>query len=85
MVDAIPKVLHQIWVGSEPSQEIYRLHQTWVENHPNWEVHLWTDEKLRIKGNRKAFEAASSPAMKADIARIELLKEFGGLYVDIDF
>jgi mannosyltransferase OCH1-like enzyme len=35
--------------------------------------------------NRDAFEAAETPAGKADVLRYELLLQFGGVYVDADF
>ncbi len=82
----IPKIIHQIWLGS-PFPEKYRAWQrSWVENHPEWEYKLWTDAEvaqLTLK-NQALYEKATNYGQKSDILRYELLLQFGGLYVDVD-
>jgi mannosyltransferase OCH1-like enzyme len=84
----IPKIIHQIWVGKRPLPETYKkLIQTWKDMHPDWEYKLWTDEEvkhLKLK-NRKYYDKAYDMCEKANILRYELLEQYGGLYVDIDF
>ncbi len=83
----IPKIIHQIWLGSPLPDSLRRFTQTWQQHHPDWEYHLWTDET--VKGlelvNREKYEQATNWAVKSDIVRYELLYQFGGLYVDTDF
>jgi inositol phosphorylceramide mannosyltransferase catalytic subunit len=82
----IPKIIHQIWLGS-PYPEKYELYrQTWLQLHPKWKYYLWTDndiEKFQLK-NHKLFNTAKNNGEKADIFRYEILYRYGGLYIDTD-
>lgn len=83
----IPKIIHQIWLGS-PFPEKYRAFQeSWIAQHPDWEYWLWTDEDMvdfPLK-NRALYDAARNYGEKSDIARYEILYQIGGLYVDTDY
>jgi len=83
----IPRVFHQIWVGSAPFPEEYlRYQQTWLEHHPGWRLELWTEESLPDDLVRKeAYERLRQPAERSDIVRLELLERHGGIYLDADF
>ncbi len=83
----IPKKIHQIWIGSAVPKKYAKLSKTWQEVHPDWEYRLWTDEDVpNIEmQNRDLFEKAKNIGQKADILRLEILNQFGGLYVDMDF
>jgi mannosyltransferase OCH1-like enzyme len=86
-VPRIPKVIHQIWLGS-PFPEKYRRYQkTWLKHHPDWKYKLWTDKDIQKMGlyNQAAYDAAENYGERADIARYEILYRYGGLYVDTDF
>jgi mannosyltransferase OCH1-like enzyme len=89
MAIPIPKKIHQVWVGpnSIPSE-----HKEWMEgwkrHHPNWEHRLWRDEAILRQLPDEAlalFHAAESWAGKADVARVWLVHQLGGVYVDADF
>ncbi len=83
----IPKIIHQIWLGS-PFPEKYRGFQaSWQQQHPDWEYKLWTDAELATfpMKNRALYDAAKNYGEKSDIARYEILYTYGGLYVDTDF
>ena len=83
----IPKIIHQIWLGS-PFPEKYRAFQTsWKQHHPDWEYRLWTEKELAEfpMQHRDLFEASCNYGEKSDIARYEILYQLGGLYVDTDF
>lgn len=85
----IPAIIHFIWLGSELPSEAEASINSWKSHHPGWEVKVWTDADLnnfpwtsdRIK---KCFESAENYAEKADILRLEVLYQFGGIYSDID-
>lgn len=81
----IPKKIHQIWLGG-PVPDVYKKYMdSWKTMHPDWEYKLWTDkDNIQIKAKR-LFVSAHNPAMKSDIMRYEILRQFGGLYVDTDF
>lgn len=85
----IAKKIHQIWVGSDP---VPPRHEEWIEGwkeqHPEWEHRLWGEEGLLNVLPDEAlrfYHAAESYAGKADVARIWLVHELGGVYVDTDF
>jgi len=85
----IPKKLHQIWVGSDP---VPPRHEEWIagwkRRHPDWEHRLWDEEALvRVLPDEalRYYHAAQSYAGKADVARIWIVNELGGVYVDTDF
>ena len=83
---AIPRVFHRIWLGDRPMPaEHEAFAATWLERHPGWELRTWTDATLPALRNQAAFDAAATPAQKADIARLEILLEHGGVYLDVDF
>lgn len=84
----IPKIIHQIWLGS-PVPPVYETYmKSWHEKHPDWEYYLWTDENVHMLFplyNQQYYDAAENYGMKSDILRWELLYRFGGLYVDMDY
>src|SRR5438270_13280690 len=88
---SIPRIIHQTWKDRDPPPRMAALASTWREHHPGWEHRLWTDEEIR------ALVASSAPSflpvydgyhthvMRVDAFRYFLMKEIGGIYVDLDF
>ena len=83
----MPKIIHQIWIGSPVPEKFKSMMDSWKKVHPDWEYKLWTDEDIEdfpfINGD--LFHASTNFGMKSDIWRYEILSMFGGVYVDIDF
>jgi mannosyltransferase OCH1-like enzyme len=82
----IPKIVHQIWMGS-PVPEKYRAWmKSWLDL-LGWEYRLWTDEEIKplLFYNQELYNRSKSYGEKTDIVRLELLLHYGGLYVDVDF
>ena len=86
-IDAIPKIIHQIWLGTPLPVRYQQFQATWKKFHPDWEYRLWTDADVEDFHmiNRKAFDKSVNYAERANIFRYEILDRFGGLYVDTDF
>lgn len=85
----IPKIIHQIWLGSPMPEEFEVLQQSWIEYHLDrgWIYKLWTDEdvaQLQLY-NQEFYDATDNYGVKSDILRWELLYHFGGVYVDMDY
>ena len=81
----IPKIIHRIWVGNKQiPEEFVAYEQTWKKYHPDWEMKLWTEENMIPLQNQMDYDAAKELAKKADIARYEILYQFGGVYIDCD-
>ena len=81
----IPRVIHRIWLGGDLPAEARDFGETWVRHNPDWELRTWRDWNVPPLVNQLAFDAASDLAQKADLARLEVLLRFGGVYVDTDF
>ena len=83
----IPKVIHQIWLGSPYPEKYVALRDTWLALNPGWEYKLWMEEDIIALKlvNKKQYEKAKNYGERSDIARYEILYRFGGLYIDTDF
>lgn len=84
----IPKIIHQIWLGSKPiPTDCLMWMDTWPKVHPAWEYKLWRDKDIEAFGlhNKELYDKVRNPGEKSDIARFEILHRLGGLYVDVDF
>jgi len=83
----IPKILHQVWLGSPFPDKYKRLRDIWLSKHPNWEYKLWTLDHAKSFGmkNINSFSRTTNMGAKSDIFRYEILHRYGGLYIDTDF
>lgn len=83
----VPNIIHQIWIGSPFPEKYRRFQESWKKYNPDWEYRLWTDKELENlpMQNRDLYDASCNYGEKSDIARYEILYQFGGLYVDTDF
>jgi len=82
----IPKIIHQIWLGSPVPEKFTAYINSWKQAHPNWEYRLWTDTDIEAFNleNKKLYHAAVNYAERSDIARYEILYQQGGIFIDID-
>lgn len=82
----IPKVIHQIWLGSKVPEKFFKWMSSWA-NMQGWEYKLWTDKEVKEFPlfNRELYDKAKDFGEKADILRYEILYQEGGLYADVDF
>ena len=86
-VNKIPKIIHQIWLGS-PFPDKYRvLTDIWKKKHPDWTFMLWTEKEIEEFGlvNKWMYENMRNPSAKSDVVRYEIAYSYGGVYVDTDF
>lgn len=85
----IPKIFHHIWINrSDPAlPELFaRYRESWIKHHPGWKFCLWNLEAIDFKLRRSdLLDRCGSYAQTADILRVELLYQYGGVYVDTDF
>ena len=82
----IPKIIHQIWLGSPVPPKFTDWMESWMHWY-GWEYKLWTDDNISSLQlyNQELYDRAQSYGEKTDILRLEILLHFGGLYVDVDF
>lgn len=83
----IPKIIHQIWLGSPLPERYKKFISNWRKHHPDWEYILWTDKSIKTL-NLQRPELVTEGVTYADITdilRYEILYQFGGLYIDTDY
>lgn len=86
---SIPAVIHFIWLGSDLPNEAQFSIDSWRKNHSAWKIKIWKDSDIEdfqwySEISKKNFYNAESYAEKADIFRLEILYQFGGIYSDTD-
>jgi len=86
---SIPPILHFIWLGSSLPNKAAVAIESWKAHHPGWEIRIWTDEEVASflwtdSHAKLVFEQAESWAEKADVLRLDILYQFGGIYSDVD-
>jgi inositol phosphorylceramide mannosyltransferase catalytic subunit len=81
----IPKVINRVWLGPAPVPKAFeRYAETWRRHHPDWEVRLWRDHDLPPLSCQEEFDRVKSFKVKYDIVRLELLRQEGGVVMDMD-
>ncbi len=84
----VPRILHQIWIGSVPPEttDVWRDHAA----SQGWEYNLWDEEALAVIGV-DADPVFQRMIMKrdfpgaVDVARYHVLLREGGVYLDCDW
>lgn len=83
----IPKILHQIWLGSPFPDKYKVLTDLWKQKHPDWTFLLWTEKEIEEFGltNKWMYDNMRNPSAKSDVVRYEIAYSYGGVYLDTDF
>lgn len=83
----IPKVIHYCWFGKGEMNEIHeRCLQSWRESCPDYEIVRWDESNYDIAKclyMKQAYERKKW-AFATDYARLDILYENGGIYLDTD-
>jgi hypothetical protein len=66
---------------------LYSMIDTFADMNPSYELLVWTDADAAGLSmfNRAQFDATKNFGLKSDLMRYELLHQFGGFYVDVDY
>lgn len=87
----IPRIIHKFWTGPTMPEAIAEAAEDWRTVNPDWTHKLWRG--ARASGFLRKhfhpmicnlFDAATIPALQADLFRYAVLYVHGGLYVDAD-
>ncbi len=85
----IPKIIHQIWLGSPLPEAFKKYIASWINAHLNagWQYKLWTDEDMKTFKlyNQQYYDETDSFGVKSDLLKWELVYRFGGVYIDMDY
>lgn len=83
----IPKRIHYCWFGGNAKSElILKCLNSWKEYAPDYEIIEWNESNFKIskyKYMKEAFENRRY-AFVSDVARFDILHEYGGIYLDTD-
>ena len=83
----IPKVIHYCWFGGNPLTELAeKCIKSWKKFCPDYEIIRWDESNFDISQNKYCAEAYESKkwAFVSDYARLKILYEYGGIYMDTD-
>lgn len=85
--EIVPRTIHQIWIGSSIPKKYDMWRKSWMKKNPEYKYILWDENKILKMGliNEKQFMQAKNFGIKSDIARYEILYNYGGIYADTDF
>lgn len=83
----IPKIIHYIWLGGKPLPELVnKCIESWKKYCPDFEIKRWDESNLDL--NKYAFAKTAYDEKKyafaSDVFRFDILKEYGGIYMDVD-
>ena len=83
----IPKVIHYVWFGrGKKSPLIKHCIKSWHKIMPDYQIIEWNEDNFDINMNtycRQAYEKKKY-AFSADYARLWILYNYGGIYMDTD-
>lgn len=86
-VPLIPKKIHYMWLGGKPLPEnLQNCIDSWTRYCPDYEIVQWNEDNYDIKKNqymREAYEMGEY-AFVPDYARLDILYQHGGIYLDTD-
>lgn len=83
----IPKIIHYCWFGSKELPELEKkCIETWRKVLPDYKIILWNEDNFDINSCDYVRQAYSSKkyAFVSDYARVKVLYEYGGIYLDTD-
>lgn len=83
----IPKIIHYCWFGNGEQPEIVKkCIKSWERFCPGFEVKLWSEDNYDVTKNRYMKEAYDNKmwAFVSDYARLDIVYNEGGIYLDTD-
>ena len=83
----IPKIIHYCWFGGNAKPDIVlKCIDSWKKYCPDYEIIEWNEENFDINQCQYCKEAYVEKkwAFVSDYARIKILRENGGVYIDTD-
>lgn len=83
----IPKVMHYCWFGmNEMPESIIKCIDSWKKYCPDYTLQLWTEDNFDVNSHPYIQEAykAKKWAFVSDLARLLIIYNNGGVYLDTD-
>lgn len=86
-MNTIPKKIHYFWVGGAPKPEsVLRCIDSWKKYCPDYEIIEWNENNYNFRKNQYMAQAYEMKkwAFVSDYARMDVIFEHGGIYLDTD-
>lgn len=83
----IPKIIHYCWFGGKPVPlEVKKCVKSWKKLCPDYEIKQWNESNFDVNCHPfvKAAYDAKAWAFVSDYARLKIVYENGGIYLDTD-
>ncbi|MCL1982889.1 MAG: glycosyl transferase [Clostridiales bacterium] len=83
----IPKIIHYCWFGGNPLPALaVKCIESWKKYCPDYEIKEWNESNFDINYNAYTKEAYMSKkwAFVSDVARLYVIYNHGGIYMDTD-
>ena len=84
---SIPKIIHYCWFGKGEMPKIAKkCIKSWKKYCPDFQIICWNEDNFDFSKNRYMLEAykAGKWAFVSDVVRLQVVYEFGGVYLDTD-
>ena len=83
----IPKVIHYCWFGNNPLPfEVKKCINSWKKICPDYEIRRWDETNFDVYQNDfiKSAYGSKAWAFVSDYARLKIVYDEGGIYLDTD-
>lgn len=83
----IPKMIHYCWFGGKPlPKDVLDCIKTWKKYCPDYEIKRWDESNFDVNSHpfMKAAYEAKAWAFVSDYARLKVVYDNGGIYLDTD-
>ena len=83
----IPRIIHYCWFGgAEPPEEVKRCIKSWEQHCPGYQIIRWDEANYDYTKYTFAKEAYEQKkwAFVSDVARLDVVYQYGGIYLDTD-
>ncbi|MBQ7231932.1 MAG: glycosyl transferase [Lachnospiraceae bacterium] len=83
----IPRIIHYCWFGgTEPTEEVKRCIKSWEKYCPDYQIIRWDESNYDYAKYTFAKEAYERKkwAFVSDVARLDVVYQYGGIYLDTD-
>lgn len=83
----IPKIIHYCWFGGNPlPTDVKQCIESWKKMCPDYEIKRWDESNFDVNAHpfTKAAYEAKAWAFVSDYARLKVVYETGGIYLDTD-
>lgn len=83
----IPKTIHYCWFGGKDKPEDFKkIYNSWEKIFPNYNIVEWNENNYDVNKYSYTQEAyqAKKYAFVSDVARLDVIYKYGGIYLDVD-